>query len=437
MSPFTRNLSRASLALAVAALISAAFYGCKSKSDESETENVAVAVQAQHPTIGPISEQIAADAILAPLAQAAIAPRISSPIRAEYVKPGAHVRRGQLLLTLEDRDLQGSALDSRGGLTQAQAAYSTATRATIPEDVQKAQLDVDQAKANLDVASRTAEERKRLLQQGAIAARDTQTAIAAAVQAQATYDEAAKHLNSVRNTTSATNTQAAEGQLTSAKGRFMNAEAQVGYARLRSPIDGVVTERPLFPGETAQAGTAVITVMDTSSLLAKLHIAQASAQKLRIGGSAQVQVPGIDDPVNATVSYISPALDPGSTTVEVWLKLPNRDGRFKVGTPVHAVMRGYTVPNALQIPTAALLPTEEGGGTVVMIAGSDGAAHKRAVKTGIRTPENVQIVSGLSQSDNVITEGSYGLDEGTKITLGGEKGDKDAGDQSKGGEDKD
>lgn len=434
MSPFTRSLTRASLAAALSALIAFSLSGCKKSSDEADTETVAVAVQAQHPTVGPISEQIAADAILAPLAQAAIAPRISSPIKAEFVKPGAHVRRGQLLLTLEDRDLQGTALDSRGSLAQAQAAYATATRATIPEDVQKAQLDVDQAKANLDVANRTAEERKRLLAQGAIAARDTQTAIAAAIQAQATYDEAVKHLASVRNTTSSANTQAAEGQLTSAKGRFINAEAQVGYAHIYSPIDGVVTERPLFPGETAQAGTAVITVMDTSSLLAKLHIAQASAQKLALGGHAEVHVPGIGDPVDATVSYISPALDPGSTTIEVWLKLPNTDGRFKVGTPVHVVTQGVTVQNALQIPTSALLPGDEGGGTNVMVAGADGQAHKRAVKTGIRTPENVQILSGVSQSDNVITEGSYGLDEGTKITLGGDKGE--AG-QSKSSEGKD
>jgi HlyD family secretion protein len=46
----------------------------------------------------------------------------------------------------------------------------------------------------------------------------------------------------------------------------------VSYASLRSPIDGVVTDRPLFAGETAQAGTPVVTVMDTSSLLAKIHL---------------------------------------------------------------------------------------------------------------------------------------------------------------------
>ncbi|HEY5381653.1 MAG TPA: efflux RND transporter periplasmic adaptor subunit [Acidobacteriaceae bacterium] len=407
--------SRIHAAITFVALAILAISGCK-KPEETAPES-AVAVQAQHPTVGPISEQIAADAILAPLAQAAIAPRINSPVRAEYVQRGAHVHRGQLLVTLENRDLQGNALDSKGGLTQAQAAYAAATRATIPEDVQKAQLDVDQAKANLDVAQRTADERKKLLQQGAIAARDTQTSIAAAVQAQATYDEAVKHLASVRNTTQSTSTQSAEGQLTSAKGRYINAEAQVSYSNLVSPIDGVVTDRPLFPGETAQAGTPVVTVMDTSSLLAKLHIAQASAQKLQLGAPAEVHIPGLDAPVNATVSLISPALDPGSTTVEVWLKLPNRDGRFKVGTPVHAIMRGTVVPNALQVPSSALLPSQEGGGTFVMIAGADGAAHKRPVTVGIRTPDQVQITNGLTTADNVITEGSYGLDEGTKITL--------------------
>ena len=165
------------------------YSGCKKAArDEADTEGAAVSVQAEHPTVGPIAEEIPADAILAPLAQAAIAPRINAPIRAVYVERGAHVHKGQLLITLEDRDLQGSALDSRGAVTSAQAAYTTATQATIPEGVQKAKLDVDQARANLEVANRTAEERKRLLAQGAIAGRDVDTAVAAAVQAQDTYE---------------------------------------------------------------------------------------------------------------------------------------------------------------------------------------------------------------------------------------------------------
>lgn len=425
-----RNLRRASAAATL--LLCVTVLGCKSKSaDAGDAADSAVAVKAEHPSTGDISEEIAGDAILTPLAQAAIAPRISAPIRAEYVQRGARVRKGQLLVSLENRDLQGSALDSKGAVNAAQAAYTTATQATIPEDVQKAQLDVSQAKANLEVANRTAEERKRLLSQGAIAGRDADTAIAAAVQAQATYDTAVKHLEGVQNTTRQTSAQTAQAQLTSAQGKMMSAEAQVGYAELRSPMDGVVTDRPLFPGETAQAGAAVVTVMDTSSLIGKLHVAQSAAQKLKLGAEADVTIPGEDEPRKAKVMLISPALDPGSTTVEVWLKVPNAGGTLKAGTPVHAILHGKTVPGALQVPIAAILPTDDGG-TTVLVVGSDSTVKKRAVKVGLRTTDSAQILSGVTAQDLVVTDGGYGLDSGSKVKVS--SGKDDASDE-KGGAD--
>ena len=403
-------------------LVGVALSGCKKSAEEAPEPSVNV--QAEHPTVGPISEEIAGDAVLAPLAQAAIVPRIAAPIKTELVQRGAKVHQGQVLVTLEDRDLRGAALDSQGGFTQAQAAYAAATQATIPEDAQKAQLDVDQAKANLDVAKRTAEERKRLLEQGAIAGRDVDTAVAAAVQAQAAYDTAVKHLGNVQKTLQQANMDAAQGQLKSAQGKLENAEAQVSYASLTSPIDGVVTDRPFYPGETPAVGSPVITVMDTTSLLAKLHISQDAAQQLKVGGTAELTLPGIDDSQDATIALISPALDPGSTTVEVWLELPNRGAQYKVGTPVHAVIHGHTIQNAIQLPAGAILPADDGS-TNVLVVGSDGAAHKRPVKVGLRTTEKVQILSGVSASDMVVTEGGYGLDEGTKVKIGGKEDSSD------------
>lgn len=388
--------------------------GCKKAANDAP--EATVSLQAAQPVLGEISEQIAADATLAPLAQAAITPRFSAPIRAEYVQRGARVKRGQLLMSLEARDLQGSALDSRGAVESAQANYTTTVQASVPEDLKKAQGDVEQAKASRDVAKRAADERRQLFQQGAISGRDADAAYATLVQADATLAQASKRLQDVELTTSRTNSQAAQGQLVSARGRLQNAEAQVGYALLRSPIDGVVTDRPLFPGETAQSGSTVITIMDTSSLLAKLHLAQSIAQQLALGRPAQVTIPGIPDPVTAAVSFISPALDPGSTTVEVWLKLGNADGRFKVGTPVHAVITGRTLHTALTVPASALVPGRESG-SAVMLVGADGAAHSRAVQVGLRTPQTVQVLSGLSATDKVITDGGYGLDDGTKVQV--------------------
>lgn len=393
----------------------AAMSGCKQKAEE--TPEVQVTVEAAHPTEGPISEEIAADAVLAPLAQAALTPRISAPIRAEYVQRGARVHRGQLLVSLEAGDLRASAEDNRGALTTAKANYTTVVGATIPEDLTRARGDAEQAKAARDVARRAADERKKLFQQGALSGREADTALAAAVQADAAYALAEKHLQAVESTTGRTVQQAAQGQLTSAQGRLAAAEAQVSYAELRSPINGVVTDRPLFPGETASAGSPVVTVMDTTSLLAKLHVAQATAQQLSVGRPAQVTVSGVNDPVEARVSFISPALDPGSTTVEVWLKLPNQNGRFRAGTPVHVAITGNTVAKALLVPAAAILPAQDGG-TAVLVVGPDGAAHRKAVTVGIRTTDDAQVLSGISTSDLVVTSGGYGLDDGAKVTVG-------------------
>ena len=70
---------------------------------------------------------------------------------------------------------------------------------------------------------------------------------------QAAYDSAAKHLANVEKTTHQTSIDSAQGQLTSAQGKLKGAQAQVSYSQIRSPIDGFVTDRPLFAGETAAA----------------------------------------------------------------------------------------------------------------------------------------------------------------------------------------
>ena len=175
-----------------------------------------------------------------------------------------------------------------------------------------------------------------------------------------------------------------------------------------------MTDRPLFAGETAAAGAPLITVMDTSALLAKTHIAQSLAQQLKLGDDAEVHAPGVDDPVPAKVSMISPALDPGSTTVEVWLKIDNKSGTLKAGTPVKVTITGRTVAKALKIPASAVLTAEDGSKSV-MVIGSDGAAHRKTVTLGIDDGKDVQVLSGLAPADQVITGGAYGLDDGTKV----------------------
>ncbi|MFL6427106.1 MAG: efflux RND transporter periplasmic adaptor subunit, partial [Acidobacteriaceae bacterium] len=110
-------------------------------------------------------------------------------------------------------------------------------------------------------------------------------------------------------------------------------------------------------------------------------------------------------------------LDPGSTTVEIWLRIENKKGTLKVGTPVHASIVGRQVPQALIVPSSALLTAQDGSRSV-MVVGADGTAHKKAVSIGITDDGNVQITSGLTSADTVITSGNYALEDGTKVKIG-------------------
>jgi HlyD family secretion protein len=398
---------------ALSAILLLFLAGCR----KDETPAPEIAVQAEHPEKGPMSEHIVLDAILAPQAQAAIASKISAPVKKFYVQRGAKVKEGELLAILENTDLTAAAQDNQGAYEAAQAAYATATKAQVPEDTQKAELDLAQAKANLDLNTSIVNNRKQLFAEGAIPGRDLDTAQAALVQAQAVYDTAAKHLDSMRNVSHDAALKSAKGQLTSAEGKYKAAAAQVTYSEIRSPINGVVTDRPLFAGETAAAGTPLLTVMDTSALIAKTHIAQSVAQQMQVGDHASLLVPGIADTVSAKVSLISPALDPGSTTVEVWLRTDNRSGTLKVGTPVKVSITGRSIAQALKVPSVSILTAQDGSRSV-MVVGSDGAAHRKAVQLGIQDGDDVQITDGVSETDTVITNGAYGLDDGAKVKIG-------------------
>ena len=406
------TLTRTPLFLCTLLLLAA---GCK-KAEEPPPP--VVYVQAEHPEQGSISDRIEADAILTPLAQAAISPKVTSPVKKFYVQRGARVHAGELLATLENSDLAAVALDNKGVYTAAQATYETATKATAPEDMTKAKLDLAQAKATLDLDQSIVNARTQLFREGAIPGRDLDTAKATLVQALATYDVASQHLESLLHVSNQAALQNAQGNLESAKGKYLGAEAQLGYTEIRSPIAGVVTDRPLFAGETASAGTPLITVMDTSALIAKLHVAQRPAQQLALGADAAITVPGIEKPVPAKVSLVSPALDPGSTTVEVWLRVENPKGALKAGTPVHAKITGETIQNALIVPAEAIQATSDGSSRFVMVIAPDSTVHRKTVTLGIQNTGDAQILSGLAASDMVVTSGGYGLDDGTMVKIG-------------------
>src|SRR5579864_1738565 len=387
--------------------------GCSSdKGDQEPTVTVQVALVEKTA----IQQTINTQAILFPRQQAAIVPKISAPVKKFLVKRSSPVREGQLLAVLENRDLSAAAQENKGSYDQAQAAYETTTAAGLPEEIRKAEADAQQSQQALDAQEKVFESRQVLFDQGALPRKELDQSRVDVTQARNQAAIAKKHLDTLNAIGKQLELKSAASQLESAKGKYLGAEAQLSYSEIRSPMSGVITDRPLYPGEMAAAGTPLLTVMDISSVIAKAHIPQNDAAVLKIGDKGTMTVPGIEEPIEGKVTVVSPALDPNSTTVEVWFEAKNPKHQLKPGTSVQLSLTAQTVKDALVVPANAVITTPEGA-TAVMIAGSDGRAHQKAVKLGIRNGDDVQILDGLTESDKVVASGAYGLPDKTKIKI--------------------
>jgi HlyD family secretion protein len=375
-----------------------------------------VTVQAAPAQKGEISRVVEAEAVIFPIAQSAITPKINAPVKRFLVTRGQRVHRGQLLAELENRDLSAAAMDNRGAYDQAQAAYETNVGATLPEDTQKAELEVQTARESLQAQQTLYSSREDLFKQGALPRKDLDQAAVALAQARSQYNIAKKHLDSLNAITKQQALKAAGGQLASAKGKLMGAEAQLSYSEIRSPIDGFITDRPLYPGEMASITAPLLTVMDISQIIAKAHVPQADALLLRKGDKASIALAGLDKKIGGTVRLVSPALDPNSTTVEIWIQAANASQQLRPGMTVQLSITAQTVLDALVIPASALL-NASGDGAQIMVIDSQGIAQSREVKTGIRNAQGVQITSGLQAGEQVISQGAYGLPDKTKVKI--------------------
>jgi HlyD family secretion protein len=387
--------------------------GCGNAEKEKEP---AVAVQTTPAERRPISQIISAEAVVYPLEQATIAPKITSTIKKFYVQRGSRVKKGQPLAALENSDLSAAAESSKGEFEQAEANYATTVGASLPQQIQKAELDAIAAKSAFDAQQKVYDSRKELFQQGAIPRRDLDSAEVAFLQARSQNEQAQKQLADLQRLGREQALKAAQGSRLLAEGHLRGAEAQLSYSRINSPIDGVVTDRPLYEGDLATANQPLLTVMNTSRLIAKAHIAQSEAAVLKVGNPAQLKLAGLDDPIKGRVSLVSPALDPGSTTIEVWVEAAKPDPALKPGMTVEVSMNAKTVKDAIVVPSGAVFKNSEGA-DYVLLAGSDEKAHQRPIRLGIHNAELTEIASGINPGDPVITTGGYAVPDGTQIKI--------------------
>ena len=386
-----------------------------SRTEPPEAESQ-VTVRSEKVQRSSIRRLIRARAVLYPFDQAGVMPKISSPILAFYVNRGDHVRKGQLLAVLEDKDLAAAAVETRGLYEQAQSNLRSTMAVSLPEETAKARLEVQSTGEAVDAARKLYESRKQLFEQGALARRQVDEANVAYAQARSGYEIALKHLDALERAGTEEQTKSAQAQLEAAKGRNQAAEAQLGYSRIYSPIDGVISDRPLYPGEMASAGSPLLTVMDVSRVVARANVAVDELPFVKAGDPATVASQDTPSELRGRVTVVSPALDPNSTTAEVWVTMPNPQELLRPGLSVQVIIEAETIRDAVVISKEAILPSQDGSVTVLVIS-PDSRAHVRKIEVGIREADRVQVVKGLEPGEEVVVVGGLGLEDNSKVRI--------------------
>ena len=287
--------------------------------------------KAEHPRSAPSQKRSPADAILAPLAQAAIAPRISAPIRAGVCAARRTRAQGttawsrlKIATCRAARSIQQGRRDAGAGrLYDRDTGHDPGRRAEGRSSTSPGQGE-----------SRGGQPHRRRTQAAARArapsrGRDADTAIAAAVQAQATYDTAVKHLaKRAEHHRSKPARKRRRAQLTSAQGKPDERRGAGGLCEPAQPHRRRRDGPSAVPGRNRRSGSAGhhgdgYEFPARQAAHRAVRRAEAEARRPRPNSRS----PAKTSRSRPRSSLISPALDPGSTTVEVWLKLPNPEGR--------------------------------------------------------------------------------------------------------------
>ena len=320
---------------------------------------------------------------------AIVSSKVMAYIQKIAAQAGDHVREGQELVVLDAKDLDAN-------VRRAEAAEAE-VRSAIPE----ADNGVAGAKANLDLAQSTFRRMEELASKKSISNQEFDEASARLKSAQAAYEMARARRSQI------------DSKLASVAEEIRSARIMRDYTRITAPFSGVVTARSAEPGDLAAPGAPLVTIEREGSYRLEASVDESKLTFVKPGETVEVVLDAIDKRITARVSEIVPAVDAASRANTVKIDLPPiadlRSGlfgraRFPMGTR-----------KVIAAPLQALVERGQLQSVFVM---EDGLARMRLVTTGSRRAEAVEILSGLSEGEKVVSPVAAGLTDGARVEAG-------------------
>ncbi len=321
-----------------------------------------------------------------------VSSRLPGAVLAVHARAGERVQKGRPLIELDDRELASAVAGAEAARAEAESAMAAADQAIVA------------ASAELDLAKLTHQRFENLLSKESVSQQE--------------YDESAAR---VRLTDAGL--RGAESRREQAQRKREQAEAGIAAARTRlsylniaAPVSGLVIERLVDPGSMANPGVPLIKIEPAGGYLLEVNVPESHLGELKLGEAIPVRIDALGDEgeIEGRVAEIVPVVDPQSRTFIAKLSLPARSG-IQSGLYGHASLRGQT-RQVLTIPAEAVV---EYGQLKSALVVDNGVAKRRLITLGETDANQIEVLSGLAEGDQVILDPSAAGDGASVRVSGG------------------
>ena len=333
-----------------------------------------------------------------------VAAKVMGNIVALHVREGDIVRAGQTLIEIDNRDAGIQLQKTQAGMRETQDSLEEVERS-----IRAAESTRAAAQANELLAKSTLQRYQTLFERHSVSPQEFDEVRARYEVAKAESERADRLLQAI-----AARQNQMKARIDQAKADVANARVYVGYSRIAAPIDGVVVSRQADVGYMATPGLPLLTIENNSRYQLHASVEESRLGTIRLNDQVHVLLEALaNTELNGTVEEIVPAADPATRSYIVKIALPNT-GDIHLRSGLYGKARFVTGSlKILSVPQTAV--TQQGQLVGVFVVDQSGVARLRLVKTGRTVGERIELLSGLNEGEEIISEGITSLRDGIRV----------------------
>lgn len=375
-----------------------------------------VAVETQEIALQPMEQYVSVSSKVSSEQEVSVVPKTSGTVKKLYVSLGDTVKAGDVLFEIDDTEARLQVQQAQASLESAQANYDQNVGGSLETQLDQMQATVDSYQIQYDDLQKELEETEALYEIGAASQSEVDNLKSSVNKAKIQLESAQKQLELNQGSILEDTKKSLQANITQAEASLASAHKQLDDTKVRAEIDGIVGTLNISEGSVVSAQSEAMTLVNMDNLKVSFHVSEDVINQISVGSPVYITVSAVsDEPMTATVTNISEAADSSTRLYQVEAALNNPEGNLKPGMFANVRLVTETKEDTIVVPLNTVLT--DNGEKYVFVVDENNIAHKTTVETGLENDTYIEITSGLSIGDTVVTKGQDFLSDGNTVNI--------------------